>query len=146
MMSEFFIVFTQEIYGQLVTGLVGLLVAFLTALAYQGIHYIKSEIARKRVADFVEMIGKNVVAVNNAYVDELKELGKFDEEAHIIAFNKSMEKTKNLMTADLVKLIEDMYNDVDEWIKSETENQVTKAKEEKEKLEKMKLERRKLAE
>lgn len=62
-----------------------------------------------------------VTEVSQTYVDELKELNKFDKEAQLIAFNMAKDKFENIVTEDTKKAIKEVVADYDEWINSNIE-------------------------
>ena len=66
-----------------------------------------------------------VVATNQTYVNTLKEQGKFDAEAQKEAFNKTYEAVMRILTDDAKKYLGEVLGDLDLYINTLIESQVS---------------------
>lgn len=65
-----------------------------------------------------------VSSTSQTYVDSLKAEGKFDEEAHSIAFNKTKDGILDLLNDEMKELISVTYGDFNKWLDNEIEAKV----------------------
>ena len=66
-----------------------------------------------------------VVTTNQTYVNTLKEQGKFDAEAQKEAFNKTYEAVMRILTDDAKKYLGEVLGDLDLYINTLIESQVS---------------------
>lgn len=66
-----------------------------------------------------------VVATNQTYVNTLKEQGKFDAEAQKEAFSKTYEAVMRILTDDAKKYLGEVLGDLDLYINTLIESQVS---------------------
>ena len=66
-----------------------------------------------------------VVATNQTYVNTLKEQGRFDAEAQKEAFNKTYEAVMRILTDDAKKYLGEVLGDLDLYINTLIESQVS---------------------
>lgn len=66
-----------------------------------------------------------VVTTNQTYVNTLKEQGKFDAEAQKEAFNKTYEAVMRILTDDAKKYLGEVLGDLDLYINTMIESQVS---------------------
>lgn len=57
-----------------------------------------------------------VIATNQTYVDELKKQGKFGPEEHDIAYHKTLDAVKAILSAEAQKYLAEIYGDIDFYI------------------------------
>lgn len=69
-----------------------------------------------------------VLYINQTYVDSLKAIGEFNEEAQKIAFNKAYSKAVSLISEGTRKAIEELYGSFDKWLELKIESSVHIAK------------------
>ena len=78
-----------------------------------------------------KIVNDIVVAINQTFVDSLKASGKFDKESATIAKDAAMDKAKELLSEDAIKIIEDIYGDIDSFLDIQIEAIVNKLKQNK---------------
>lgn len=69
----------------------------------------------------LQLITTAVTSTSQTYVDKLKAEGKFTEEAHIEAFNRTKEIVLSLMNEEMKDLISAAYDDLDQWLDHQIE-------------------------
>ena len=80
------------------------------------------------LSDAIEIIQKVVDTVSQKYVESLKASGEFTEEAQIEAFNKALNTSKLLISAESQRILRTAYTDIDEWIKVQIESYIKLSK------------------
>ena len=75
-----------------------------------------NELANKYIDMIYNTVTNCVIATNQTYVDSLKEQGKFDKEAQIIAFNETLEAIKRMLSADALEYIHSITDDADFYL------------------------------
>ena len=65
---------------------------------------------------------------NQTYVDTLKRQGGFGKEEQEIAFQKTYEAVRSLMTVEMGEVLSEVYKDLDFYIKQKIEETVNIAK------------------
>ena len=70
-----------------------------------------------------ETVTNCVITTNQTYVDTLKAQGKFDEEAQKFAFQKTLETIKTMLSAETIKYLTNIYNDVDLYLQTKIETE-----------------------
>jgi small GTP-binding protein len=71
-----------------------------------------------------KLIKQVVISTTQTYVDNLKKDGVFDKDAHAEAFNKTKEKAIQLLSAETVDLVEEIYGNFDLWLETKIEETV----------------------
>ena len=75
--------------------------------------------------DFVQNIVEQIVIeINQTYVDKLKEEGKFDEAAAQMAYEAAVTKAKELINENYQKVLEELFGNIDDYLKVLIENYV----------------------
>lgn len=108
------------------------LLAVLTGFIIKLINTKTKEIEAKRdneiIDKYITMVNETitncVITTNQTYVDTLKAQGKFDEEAQKIAFQKTLEAVKAMLSADAVKYLTNIYSDLDIYLQTKIEAEV----------------------
>lgn len=108
------------------------LLAALTTIAVKWLNAKANEIKEKTdnavLKKYIDMLNETisttVIAVNQTYVDSLKEQDIFTEEAQQKAFNKVLETVKNSLTEDAVIYLNEAIGDLESYIKNKIEEQV----------------------
>lgn len=110
----------QQILEPVLIALGTALASIITWLVAELIKWIKTktknETLNKSLTIAEEIVGKVVPFVNQTYVDQLKSDGKFDAKAQAEAFRLAVEESKKLIKPDIIKLINEVYGDFDEWL------------------------------
>ena len=114
----------QVIIIPLCTVLTGYLVKWINAKAND----IKTTVNDERIQKYITMLDKTitsaVVAVNQTYVDSLKQQGAFDKEAQITAFNKVYEAVMLSLTEEANFYLEEIIGDLNAYITNKIEEEV----------------------
>lgn len=108
------------------------LLAALTTIAVKWLNAKANEIKAKTdntvLKKYIDMLNETisttVIAVNQTYVDSLKEQDIFTEEAQQKAFNKVLETVKSSLTEDAVIYLNEAIGDLESYIKNKIEEQV----------------------
>ena len=108
------------------------LLAALTTVAVKWLNAKANEIKAKTdntvLKKYIDMLNETisttVIAVNQTYVDSLKEQDIFTEEAQQKAFNKVLETVKSSLTEDAVSYLSEAIGDLESYIKNKIEEQV----------------------
>ena len=75
-----------------------------------------------------DAVTQAVKETTQTYVDALKKEGKFDKDAQIEAFNRTMKTALDLLTTDALDVIEMVYGDVEAWLRSKIESTIAENK------------------
>ena len=108
------------------------LLAALTGVAVKWINAKANEIKGKTenttLKKYIDMLDKTisttVIAVNQTYVDALKDKDAFTKEAQEEAFNKVFTTVRNSLTEEASTYLNEAIGDVDEYIKNKIEEEV----------------------
>lgn len=108
------------------------LLAALTTVAVKWLNAKANEIKAKTdntvLKKYIDMLNETisttVIAVNQTYVDSLKEQDIFTEKAQQEAFNRVLETVKSSLTEDAVIYLNEAIGDLDSYIKNKIEEQV----------------------
>ena len=108
------------------------LLAALTTIAVKWLNAKANEIKAKTdnavLKKYIDMLNETistaVIAVNQTYVDSLKEQDIFTQEAQQEAFNRVLETVKSSLTEDAVIYLNEAIGDLESYIKNKIEEQV----------------------
>lgn len=89
---------------------------------------MENKTAEKYLNSITEVIFQAVVSTTQTYVDTLKAQGKFDEEAHKVAFDKTKATVLFLLTQEAEDFIAETYGDLDLWLDTKIEQIVNETK------------------
>lgn len=110
----------QEIFFTCVVPLVGILCAYGIAFLHKQMTEIKAEMDNALFEKYIDMLINTVetcvVATNQTYVDELKKQGKFGWEEHDIAYHKTLDAVKQILSEEAQKYLAAVYGDLDLYI------------------------------
>jgi hypothetical protein len=123
----------------LTNALIDIGIAVLIALSGVAIAFLKTKIneinassnnatanrIRKEVAEAVE---DAVTAVNQTFVEELKNEKLFDEEMQKEAFERALEGTIDALSRETVDFINNTYGDINVWLVDKIEAAVSRNK------------------
>lgn len=122
----------QEIFFTVLIPLVGILctygIAFLKKKTHEIQVQVNSELFTKYSEMLIGLVETCVIATNQTYVDELKAQGRFGPEEHDIAYHKTFDAVKALMTEEMQKVLGEVYEDIDFYISQLIQEQVNTAK------------------
>ena len=118
----------QEIFFTCLLPLIGILcsygIAFMRKKVKEMQENTQNELFNKYSDMLMGLIETCVIATNQTYVDELKEQGRFGPEEHDIAYHKTFDAVKALMTEEMQKILSEVYTDVDFYISQLIQEQV----------------------
>lgn len=110
----------QDIFFTVLIPLIGILCTYGIAFMHKKIKElqdnVKNELFTKYSDMLVSIIETCVIATNQTYVEELKKQGKFGPEEHDIAYHKTFDAVKALMTEEMQKVLGEVYKDIDFYI------------------------------
>ena len=122
----------QEIFFTCLLPLIGILctygIMFLRKVTAQAQENVNNELFTKYSEMLAGIIETCVIATNQTYVDELREQGKFGPEEHDIAFHKTFDAVKAIMTEEMKKVLSEAYTDLDFYISQLIQEQVNTVK------------------
>lgn len=110
----------QDIFFTVLIPLIGILcsygIAFMQKKVKELQDNVKNELFNKYSDMLVSIIETCVIATNQTYVEELKKQGRFGPEEHDIAYHKTFDAVKALMTEEMQKVLGEVYKDIDFYI------------------------------
>lgn len=104
------------------------IISFLKAKRDEKLQDINNEYIRNTLKDAMDIILDTVDTISQTFVDDLKKDGKFDKDKQKEALEKAINQAKKLMSEEVISLIIEKYNDLDEWIRTQIEAYIKKAK------------------
>lgn len=118
----------QEIFFTVLIPLVGILcsygIAFLNKKVKEVQEKVNNDLFTKYSDMLVGIVETCVIATNQTYVDELREQGKFGPEEHDIAYHKTYDAIKELLTEEMKKVLQEGYSDLEFYISQLIQEQV----------------------
>lgn len=118
----------QEIFFTVLIPLVGILcsygIAFLNKKVKEIQEKVNNDLFTKYSDMLVGIVETCVIATNQTYVDELREQGKFGPEEHDIAYHKTYDAIKELLTEEMKKVLQEGYSDLEFYISQLIQEQV----------------------
>lgn len=119
-----------EIVGiPLLGAITAVLVKWLNSKAEEIKAKTNNAYAQKYLSMLNDTITSAVIAINQTYVNTLKEVGKFDEEAQKAAFEKVSTMVMNSLTEDAVIYLREIIGDLETYISNKIEEKVVIVKE-----------------
>lgn len=73
-------------------------------------------------------VEKCVIASNQIYVEEFKNQGTFDTEAHNLVFNLTYDTIISILGEETINFLNTLFGDIKTYIKSRIEYEVSKQK------------------
>lgn len=112
--------FIEQIFITIIIPLLGILAIYVIKCVNAQAEKIKSQTDNELVIKYVDLLNdiieSCVVATNQTYVDALKAQGKFDKEAQKIAFEKTYNAVKEIISDEMVNVLAEVYEDLDAYI------------------------------
>ena len=105
------------------------LVAFIRNKAIELKNKNKNEKDDKYIDRITEIVTLCVITTSQTYVDSLKKLGQFDQNAQVEAFNKTKDAVTSMLNDELKDFIVDTFGDLNEYLNSQIEATVSCTKE-----------------
>lgn len=117
--------FAEQIFITIIIPLLGILTVYIIKCVNVQADKIKSQTNNELIIKYVDMlnsiIATCVVATNQTYVDALKAQGKFDKEAQKIAFEKTYNAVKDILSEEMTIILTEAYEDLDAYIMAQIE-------------------------
>ena len=118
----------QEVFFTCLLPLIGILcsygIAFMRKKVKEMQDNTQNELFNKYSDMLMSIVETCVIATNQTYVDELKEQGRFGPEEHDIAYHKTFDAIKALLTEEMQKVLTEVYTDLDFYISQLIQEQV----------------------
>ena len=112
--------FIEQIFITIIIPLLGILAIYVIKCVNAQAEKIKSQTDNELVIKYVDLLNdiieSCVVATNQTYVDALKAQGKFDNEAQKIAFEKTYNAVKEIISDEMVNVLAEVHEDLDAYI------------------------------
>lgn len=110
----------QDIFFTCLIPLIGILCSYGIAFLHKKVKElqdnVKNELFNKYSDMLISIVETCVIATNQTYVEELKKQGRFGPEEHDIAYHKTFDAIKALMTEEMQKVLGEVYKDIDFYI------------------------------
>ena len=119
----------SEIFVKVITALV-LILASITLNKFNGwlnvlIKDRNLNIDNQMVNDFMDSfrvtLNQAIIATNQTYVNNLKNTGKFDDDAQVEAMDKTIEYCMTMLPPDVLEYLTNTYSDVSAFIETNVE-------------------------
>lgn len=108
-----------EIGTQVITGIIGVLIAGLGTLITVLINkYVKNDKLKTILNSLNETVKNAVSEVYQTYVEALKKDGMFDAEAQKEALSRALEIIKTNLPTEALDWVKENYNDIDAYFRS----------------------------
>lgn len=118
----------EEIFRLIILPIIGIAGVYLTYFISAKIKDLKKKTNddnAKKYLDFLDSAVSNaVLATTQTYVESLKSQGKFDMEAQKVAFNQTYDAVMKVLTADAIKVINEVIGDVETYVTNKIEAEV----------------------
>lgn len=122
----------QQIFDLCIVPLLGVLTTYLVQLIRKKTKEITNTTDDIKAKKYIELLSQTitdcVIATNQTYVDSLKGQNAFDEAAQKEAFKKTYTAVMNTLNDEACKYLQEVYGDLDEYIRNKIESEVKKEK------------------
>lgn len=127
-LQELLTTITQMVIIPLLIALAGYAVKWINAKANDLKANTKNEYAKKYITMLNDTITAAVIAVNQTYVDALKQKNAFDKDAQEEAFKRVYETVMLTLTEEADRYLEDIIGDLNAYITTKIEEAVKEHK------------------
>lgn len=118
----------RDIFFTCLLPLIGILCAYGIFFLRKRVREIQVEVDNETFTKYsdmlIDIIEACVITTNQTYVNALKEQGNFRKEEQEIAFQKTYDAVKNLITVEMGEVLSEVYKDLDFYIKQKIEETV----------------------
>ena len=118
----------QEIFFTCLLPLIGILCSYGIAFMQKKVKEMQvnanNDLFNKYSDMLMGIVETCVIATNQTYVDELKEQGRFGPDEHDVAYHKTFDAIKALLTEEMQKVLTEVYTDLDFYISQLIQEQV----------------------
>ncbi len=121
-----------QIFEICIIPLLGVLTTFLISWINSKKEVLKKQTDSETAKKYLDMLDNTitdcVIAMNQTYVNSLKQQGKFDTEAQKKAFNDVYNKVIAILGQDAIEYLNSAIGDLNEYISSKIEKEVSSNK------------------
>ena len=121
-----------QIFEICIIPLLGVLTTFLISWINSKKEALKKQTDSETAKKYLDMLDNTitdcVIAMNQTYVNSLKQQGKFDAEAQKKAFNDVYNKVIAILGQDAIEYLNSAIGDLNEYISSKIEKEVSSNK------------------
>ena len=121
-----------QIFELCIIPLLGVLTTFLISWINSKKEALKQQTDSEMAKKYLDMLDNTIVdcviAMNQTYVNSLKQQGKFDAEAQKKAFNDVYNKVIAILGQDAIEYLNSAIGDLNEYIASKIEKEVSSNK------------------
>lgn len=118
----------DKVFEMVLIPLLTAVVAFLIYWINIKIQEIKGKTNNETANKYLDFLNETIVdcinCTNQTYVDSLKEQGAFGKEEQKIAFNKTFEAVKSILTEDGKKYLGELIGDIEVYIRNRIESSI----------------------
>lgn len=114
--------------GAVLAAFVGYLLTYIKVKKEQLKNQTDSDVAKKYIDMISNTVTQCVIAVNQTYVDSLKDADSFTEEAQKEAFEQCYNQVIDLLSEDCKKYIEETFSDIQTYLTTLIEAKVKEVK------------------
>ncbi|MCL2087840.1 MAG: hypothetical protein FWH05_09660 [Oscillospiraceae bacterium] len=100
------------------------IVKLLNAKAEEAKEAMNNELASKYITEAKDAISTAVLFVEQKFTEELKESGNFSAANQIEALKMALFEARSLMSVEAKRFLEEVYGDLDNYLKSKIEAEV----------------------
>ena len=104
------------------------IVKLLNAKAEEAKEAMNNELASKYITEAKDAISTAVLFVEQKFTEELKESGNFSAANQIEALKMALFEARSLMSVEAKRFLEEVYGDLDNYLKSKIEAEVKMSK------------------
>lgn len=108
----------QVILSTIVSGFLAVAVPVVTKAV---VDYVHEKIKGSKIEEAVDIVLDAVDQTNQAFADQLRKDGGFNEEKQKEALEKSLKTSLSMMNKRMLKFLEKEFNNVEAWILSKIE-------------------------
>ena len=121
-----------QLFELVLVPVLGILTVYVVTLIKSKTEEIKSKSNNALLNKYLDMlqvtVSDCVVATTQTYVDTLKKEGKFTEEAHKEAFDRTFNNVLNILSADAKEYLTEAVGDLDSYITTKIEAEINRTK------------------
>lgn len=121
-----------QIFEICIIPILGVLTTFLISWINSKKEALKQQTNSETIRKYIDMLDNTitdcVIAMNQTYVNSLKQQGKFDAEAQKKAFNDVYNKVIAILGQDAIEYLNSAIGDLNEYITSKIEKEVSSNK------------------
>lgn len=122
----------QDFFILCVIPFLGILVKFISSTLNKKAQELENTTNIAMIEKYLELVDntveKCVIASNQIYVEEFKNQGTFDTEAHNLVFNLTYDTIISILGEETINFLDTLFGDIKTYIKSRIEYEVSKQK------------------